>query len=167
VATKSFRSARRTILALAAIGTAAGVAAPAHAAGNATVPCTGAVAKGVVPVWARNGFSDAKPVMPQVLGRGKQIDAIVFGDPLVSPPLENRSNKILWVSRIQTNGAANLIIRAQRMQGTRTLGAPVTRSVVGGPGPSIIDLPMAGCWRLSLRWAGHSDTLDLRYRPRA
>jgi hypothetical protein len=39
----------------------------------------------------------------------------------------------------------------------------VTHVVNGGPGPSIIDLPAAGCWRLDLRWAGHSDTVDIRY----
>jgi len=30
----------------------------------------------------------------------------------------------------------------------------VNRLVRGGPGPSIINLPTAGCWRLALRWAG-------------
>jgi hypothetical protein len=49
------------------------------------------------------------------------------------------------------------------MTGSKRLGAPVVRRVTGSPGPSIIDLPAAGCWRLTLRWSGRVDTLDLRY----
>ena len=43
------------------------------------------------------------------------------------------------------------------------MGKPVSRTVAGGPGPSIIDLPAAGCWRMALTWSGHSDSIDLRY----
>jgi hypothetical protein len=35
--------------------------------------------------------------------------------------------------------------------------------VPGGPGPSIIDLPVSDCWTLRLSWAGHADELKLRY----
>ena len=52
------------------------------------------------------------------------------------------------------------------MTGTKRDGAPVGRAVHGGPGPSIINLPAPGCWRLTLRWSGWTDQLDLRYtRP--
>ena len=119
--------------------------------------CHAPVDHGVIPAWARTGFSDPKPRMPHVLGRDGRIVAIVFGAPLVAPPARDRSNKILWVARVPLQGPTTLRIRAT--QGART----VTRSVPGGPGPSIIDLP-AGCWHLQLRWANTSDTLDLRYR---
>jgi hypothetical protein len=33
----------------------------------------------------------------------------------------------------------------------------VEREVEGGPGPSIIDVPAAGCWRFELSWPGHAD----------
>ena len=59
---------------------------------------------------------------------------------------------------------SDLRIRAQRMQGAQPIGPVVIRTVIGGPGPSIIDLPAPGCWRLALRWSGRTDTLDLRYR---
>jgi hypothetical protein len=36
--------------------------------------------------------------------------------------------------------------------------------VGGGPGPSIIDLPQAGCWHLALKWSGHTDTMRLTYK---
>jgi hypothetical protein len=52
------------------------------------------------------------------------------------------------------------------MNGSTLVGAPVTRKVFGGPGPSIINLPSAGCWRLTLRWSGRSDSLDLQYQRR-
>ncbi|MEE3921497.1 hypothetical protein V2I01_34350 [Micromonospora sp. BRA006-A] len=54
-----------------------------------------------------------------------------------------------------------LVITATR-DGTDT---PVVREVAGGPGPSIVDLPAAGCWRLRLDWSGRTDTMDLVYRP--
>ena len=46
------------------------------------------------------------------------------------------------------------------MVGARPVGAPVLRRVQGGPGPSIINLPRAGCWRFTLRWARSVDELD-------
>jgi hypothetical protein len=30
--------------------------------------------------------------------------------------------------------------------------------------PSIVDLPAAGCWRLTLRWSGHAASIDLEVR---
>jgi hypothetical protein len=42
----------------------------------------------------------------------------------------------------------------------------VVRVVVGGPGPSGINLPSPGCWRLTLQWSGRTDHLDLEYRSR-
>ena len=40
------------------------------------------------------------------------------------------------------------------------------RRELGGAGPSIVDLPDPGCWRLTLRWGKHRDTIDLVYeRP--
>jgi hypothetical protein len=125
--------------------------------------CASQVKAGVLPPWARTGFSDPKPRMPYELGRAGDIAALVFGFPLLSPPPRTHNNKILWVSRVATNPGSNLRIAAQRMNGTQRVGTPVSRSVTGGPGPSIIDLPASGCWRLTLRWSGRVDSLDLNY----
>jgi len=38
-----------------------------------------------------------------------------------------------------------------------------TRTVGDGPGPSIVDLPEAGCWKLDLTWGDHTDHLELAY----
>jgi hypothetical protein len=102
--------------------------------------------------------------MPFAIGRKGEIAALVFGYPLLSPPSARRTNKILWVARRPAPALADLRIRAQRTVGTRRVGRVVTRTVQGGPGPSIIDLPAPGCWRLTLRWSSRVDVVDLRYR---
>ena len=104
-----------------------------------------------------------KPSALQALGRSGEIIAILFGGTLYAPPSEEVSNKILWVAKDGTSGPEGLVISAQRMDGTERLGDPVERVVEGGPGPSTIDLPEAGCWRLSLAWADETDSLDLEY----
>ncbi len=129
----------------------------------ATKPCASGVASRVLPPWARAGFSGSQPRMPYELGRSGRIAAIVFGYPLLSPPGKDRNNKILWVERQASRAPTALWIHAQRMNGSRAVGRAVTRVVAHGPGPSIIDLPAAGCWRLTLTWSGRSDSLDLRY----
>jgi hypothetical protein len=99
--------------------------------------------------------------MPHVTGEAGDIVAILWAprDALHSPPLQDRSNKILWVSRVPLAAPDPLIIRATLAGSTRT----ATVSVPGGPGPSTIDLPAPGCWTLHLSWSGHTDELRLRY----
>jgi hypothetical protein len=160
---------RRAFPVAAALLAVGGLVAPAlggaGAAGRASGPCSPNVSFGVLPVWARAGFSDPKPRIAHGIGRRGEIAAVLFGYPLLSPPAKDRNNKILWVSRrAPTQSGGALWIRAQRMSGIRPVGKPVTRVVQGGPGPSIVDLPAAGCWRLNLAWSGRTDTLDLRYR---
>jgi hypothetical protein len=146
---------------VAALGLAV---SPASAAASA---CHSAVRHGVLPSWARTGFSDPRPRMPHVLGRSGEIAAVVFGYPLLSPPAKNRANKILWVSRRPIKPPDELRIRAQRMRGARPVGKHVVRVIAGGPGPSYLNLPARGCWRLSLRWSGRSDELDLDFVRRS
>jgi hypothetical protein len=156
----------RRIAAFVAAGVAGALAIVPAGAGSAVPACRSAVDKGVLPTWARTGFSDPRPRLPHVIGRSGEIAALVFGYPLTSPESRKRSNKILWVSRRAVKPLSDLRIRAQRMDGRRRVGPAVTRVVVGGPGPSGIDLPAPGCWRMTLRWSGRTDQLDLRYvRP--
>jgi hypothetical protein len=114
------------------------------------------VDRGLLPPWARTGFSDPQPKAPHVVGTNGRIAAILFGDPLAAPPAKDRANKILWVSLDPQQPGSDLRIRA--VDGSRV----VHRVVRGGPGPSIVDLP-AGCWQLALSWSGRTDTLALRY----
>jgi hypothetical protein len=135
------------ILALAALAGCGG------SAKNDASAC--AIDRGVLPTWARTGFSDPKPKMPHVVGDAGRIAAVLFGDPLMASPGPDRANKILWVARTTPEPPAQLTIHAH--QGDRT----VTRKV--DVGPSYVDLP-AGCWHLDLSWTGGGhDTLDLGY----
>lgn len=161
------RLSLRTLLTSSAILlVSAGVSQAATTTASA---CRSDVHISVVPPWARTGFSAAKPRMPYALGKSGNIVAILWAshNALVSPPLKDRNNKILWVARapLPEGKVTTFYIRAQRMVGTHDVGTPVSRRVQGGPGPSIINLPAAGCWRLALHWAGLSDSLDVRYAP--
>jgi hypothetical protein len=96
------------------------------------------------------------------LSKDRDIAALLFAYPLLAPPPTTHSNKILWVSRVPINGSP-LWITARRMIGSQVVGRVIERQVIGGPGPSIINLPEAGCWHLNLRWSGRRDVLDVRY----
>ncbi len=97
------------------------------------------------------------------MGAQGSIVAILWApkDALRAPPLPNRNNKILWVSKLRVVPMSPLKIRAT-LVGT---GQTVTREVPGGPGPSIINMPVAGCWILALSWSGHTDQVRLSYVP--
>ena len=43
--------------------------APAGAGSSPAAACHSAVHKGVLPSWARTGFSDPRPRLPHVIGR--------------------------------------------------------------------------------------------------
>lgn len=125
------------------------------AAGGA---CRSDYTTATLPPWAQSGFTPPTQPMPYVLGDRGDIVAILWADhePLQSPPAATRNNKILWVSRV---GGGDLTIDAT----LESSGRHVTRSVPGGPGPSIIDLPAPGCWSLDLTWGTAHDHMLLEY----
>ena len=145
----------------AAARAGAAKAGPAPAGAVSSDGCAGQPPVSPLPAWARAGFSPADQAMPHVLGEAGNIVASLWAsrDALHSPALQDRNNKILWVSRIPLTGSDPLVIKAALAGSART----ATRSVPGGPGPSIIDLPAPGCWTLHLSWSGHTDQLKLRY----
>jgi hypothetical protein len=123
-----------------------------------------------LPIWARAGFSGDGSGVPWTLSAGGTVAAIVFGNPLNAPPSEDHNNKILWVVNgdvpvvVPSTGSAgggsqNLIIKGH-LEGT-----DVTTTIDTGaaPGPSIVDMPAAGCWHLDLSWGGRSDSIDLKW----
>lgn len=142
-------------------------AAPGVAESATTGACSSPVTDGPLPTWARNGFHPPTLAMPHVLGARGEIVAVLWARsrPLLAPPAGDRANKILWVSKAPLAPPSNLAIAARRVQGGRAVGATQHRTVEGGPGPSIIDMPSAGCWRFTLRWSGHTDSVDLAYSP--
>jgi hypothetical protein len=77
------------------------------------------------------------------------------------------SNKILWVMRLPRNGS-QLVIRATP-EHSLSPTIIVTEPADSGPGeiyPSIVNVPRSGCWHLQVRWAGHSDSVNLGYHAR-
>ncbi|MEV4657245.1 hypothetical protein [Micromonospora sp. NPDC049301] len=143
-------------------------AAPVDAATSraAATGCDSRIETGSLPDWADAGFSgDARA--PHVFGAKGDIVAVLFANPLAHVRQDGSNNKILWVSRPASTSSATALPDAlaitATLDGTDTT---VTREVAGGPGPSIIDMPQAGCWHLELRWAGHTDTIDLVYADR-
>src|SRR5215470_7995436 len=89
-------------------------ASTAQAGSAASNGCAGQPPVSPLPVWARSGFSPADQAMPHVMGEAGNIVAILWAshDALHSPPLQDRRNKILWVSRIPLVAPDALVIKA-------------------------------------------------------
>jgi hypothetical protein len=174
------RSRRRTAVlgsAVAVLAVTAGTAvaavrlrddpAPVRAAsGPATFSCA-PLDRGVLPEWARSGFSEPNPRMPHALTGSGRMVAIVFGDPLTAPPRADVSNKILWVLAdmpyTAPGGGAGRFYADARLSGSdRTARVDIAQA----PGPSGVDLPAPGCWELTLHWGTYTDTIRLAYAPR-
>jgi hypothetical protein len=149
----------RLAIGLAVLAAAIGAVVVSAGGSSAGQDCGQQVERGVLPEWARTGFSEREPRIAHVLGRNGELAAILFSDPLIEPPRgDEATNKILWVAR-RTPPPGPLKLTAS--DGSRTL----RREVEGGPGPSSVDLP-AGCWRIEASWPGGKDRLDLTYAPR-
>ena len=116
---------------------------------------------GARPAWTA---SARPPPMIYVLGRHQQVAGFLFGFPLMAGHPEPFSDKILWVVRSDRHGAP------LRLTGHPLNAAtPVVRSswsAGSSPGniyPSDIEVPAPGCWRFTLAWHRHTDTVDLWY----
>jgi hypothetical protein len=122
---------------------------------------------GAMPSWTTPAMSDSSggpPPWPYALSHRHNVAALVFGYPLRAGNPVGRQNKILWIMRLPRKGLP-LHITARPLRMSR----PVIEESVpadSSPGeiyPSYVNVPKAGCWRISLRWAGHSDEMTLRY----
>jgi hypothetical protein len=116
------------------------------------------------PAWAAS--SGAPTGLPYAVGVHDRAAAFVFGYPLRAGHPSDPSNKILWIVRIPRDGSY-LVIHARPLHAAGPV-VTVRRPPDSGPGeiyPSTVDVPTAGCWRMTLRWNGHTDSVDLPYRP--
>ena len=139
------------------------VTASASAPSGAINGCGSRVETGPLPDWADAGFSGSTR-MPHVFGANGEIVAVLFKHPLGQAGKNRANNKILWVARPTTTPSDAASPDTLRITATLDgTGTRVTREVAGGPRPSIIDMPQAGCWHLELRWSGRTDTMDLVY----
>jgi hypothetical protein len=166
----------RTITGLAAaVLLAAGACAPAqqaHVQSSPAAPvhtfaggCAGTVVtEAEPPVWAQGGFvNHVKGTpwsVPWALGSGGNAVAFLFARQLVagsSPRVDGTSNKVAW----EANGnAPNFVV-----EGTPPAATQAVVTVNGGP--SIVDVPSAGCWKFHLTWgaAQASSTISLDVLP--
>ena len=124
-----------------------------------TAECHSNLVVGEMPEWANGGFSEGAEV-PHVIGTEGLIVAVPFSQPLVATGEgSDPQNKVLLVAKVIPNGSVPLTIDAQ-LNGT---GDVVHRVRESGPGPGTLDMPLPGCWRMTLHWADQTDTIDLEY----
>ena len=127
----------------------------------APMSCDSAVKYGPLPEWARTGFTPPDQDVRYVIGEESRIVGVVFGYPLQAPTQDDgRNNKILWVSNTARQGARPDLVIVGHLGGT---SVTARRTVTGGPGPSIIDMPRPGCWTFDLTWSGVHDRLAVPY----
>ena len=112
------------------------------------------------PAWAQGGWSHVKgtpwPVPWAIATTGDAI-AFVFAGELVagsSPRSDGTQNKVLWVEKTPT---------AFTVEG-RPLGQAAPVVTVPG-GPSIVDVPSAGCWTFQLLQGKHTSVINLDVLP--
>lgn len=141
-----------------ATDTASSTAFPANSAAAAT-PCQSVVSREALPTWARDGFSNDGSGTPHVISERGDLIAVLFNYPPVSSKNPDEGTKILWKSRLPQEPMQPLRIEATLAGTTTTL----IREVPGGPGPSRVQLPTPGCWRLLLSWSGHQDRMTLQF----
>jgi hypothetical protein len=114
------------------------------------------------PVWAQHGWNahGAPWPVPWAFGTHNDAVAYVFATQLVaggSPRVDGSNNKVLWEAKDSPSGA-NVVVEG------RPLGRsePVL-SIAGGP--SVVDVPTAGCWTFRLSWSAngqHSSIINLQ-----
>jgi hypothetical protein len=114
------------------------------------------------PVWAQGGWSNAKGTSWPVhwaFGTHGDTVAYVFAKQLVagaSPRADGTQNKVLWVAKDSPVWVEG-----------RPLGQSQPVVTIAG-GPSITDVPAAGCWTFRLSWGSsgqHSSTINLEALP--
>jgi hypothetical protein len=119
------------------------------------------------PMWAQAGWTHPKGTswdVPWALGSQNASVAYVFAGQLVagpSPRVNGTNNKILWVGEDHPFGDVATIEGHPLGQ-----SQPVV-TIVGGP--SITDVPTAGCWTFQLSWKANgkqsTSTINLEVLP--
>ena len=109
-----------------------------------------------LPTWAGMGFAHPKDPIPHLVGTRGTIIAVPFGWPLRDHQPTGHNNKILWIARSGT-GPLRIVATDQ------STGESVTKVLPAAPGPSVVNMPKAGCWRFTLNWSDQHDELLIRY----
>jgi hypothetical protein len=118
------------------------------------------------PVWAQGGWSHAQGTpwpVPWAFGTQGDTVAYLFATQLVagtSPRVDGSQNKVLWEAKDRPSGG-NVIVEGH------PLGASQPIVTIPG-GPSITDVPTAGCWTFQLSWTSvgtHTSIINLEVLP--
>jgi hypothetical protein len=118
------------------------------------------------PVWAQGGWSVAKGTpwpVPWAFGTHNDTLAYVFATQLVAgvgPRVDGSQNKVLWEAEDSPSGADVLV------EGHPSGKSQPAVTIAGGP--SITDVPTAGCWTFRLSWGSngqHRSTINLDVLP--
>jgi hypothetical protein len=118
------------------------------------------------PLWAQGGWSHAKGTpwpVPWAFGTQGDTVAYLFAIQLVagtSPRVDGSQNKVLWEAKDSPSGA-NLLVEGH------PLGASQPVVTIPG-GPSITDVPTAGCWTFRLSFSSNgrlNSTINLEVLP--
>src|SRR4249919_969833 len=136
---------------------------------RASVSCkTTPVRRGAVPRWTAPVWSTSSPGFAShvryAVSAGGNVVGVLFGYPLRAGRPENPANKILWIVRQPRRGQP-LHINAQPV-GFAAHSVTTSWPANASPGeiyPSIDNVPVPGCWRFTLRWAGHTGVVALHY----
>lgn len=120
---------------------------------------------GGVPDWldlagARNNPRE----LPYVIADPPTAAGFLFTTPLRAGHPSNPANKILWVVGQPRNGD-DLQITAHPVDATTPV-IQTSQPANSSPGeiyPSIVDVPLPGCWHFELTWAGHTAAVELPY----
>jgi hypothetical protein len=154
-------------LAIAVLGVCScGSSGSSHASSaSACVPAP--IQHGAPPSWSQAAWSASSPDfrIPYALASGDTAGAFFFADPIHAGHPENPSNKVLWVVGSPRNGNSLRIV-ARRPGSSKVVRMQFPAN--SGPGeiyPSGVDLPSAGCWKLSLAWGAHRASIDVEVAP--
>jgi hypothetical protein len=98
------------------------------------------------------------------VAKGARVAAFFFAfpRPLRAGHPRNPTNKVLWIVGAPRQGKPLKIVA--HLFGKHRWPVRLSWPANSSPGeiyPSIMDLPVPGCWRLKLAWAGHRATIDV------
>jgi hypothetical protein len=116
---------------------------------------------GASPDWTASAGAPGQ--LPYALSHEGNVFAALFAKPLrAGADVTDPTNKILWIVREPRDGQPlKITLRPADGQGPVVSQEEPADSSPGEIYPSSVDVPTAGCWAITVEWAGHRATLEL------
>ena len=119
--------------------------------------------QGGTPAWLEEAGAHNNPSETAYVVASPEVAAgFLFANPLRAGKPENPANKILWVTRSVNRGALRVVAHPIGSS-SPVVNADAMPASPGYIYPSIVNVPSAGCWHLTLSWDGGHADLDLQY----